>query len=641
MLTGSSLDLDHLPYPAFLLDGRTDVILARNDRAAALGLLAGGLFKCDALPEGWREAEAERSVVAAADEWALVVTGEHGSDRYFACRINVLSPERSLVMLQERTDAVLAHHTRSGDQGTDHTLQFLATMSHEMRTPLNGILGMADLLMGTGLDLNQTNFANHIKQSGVALLDLINAILDYAKLDTGQATLRTDVFEPAKLIEGVVEMLAPKAEQKGIEVAAVVDPSMPLRLEGDVSKLRQMLTNLVANAVKFTETGGVIVRARLHRTGDNHCDLCIDVQDTGIGIPQTLLPSIFDAYSRADTVEKHKIEGTGLGLAIVKQLARKMGGAIEVRSEEDEGSVFSLRVPLVVKDEAAPIGEVVGEERVVVLTRNRLLGEALGEQLTLANAANVAICHTAEEAEYALLAKGETLFLCDRDCAEDARELARLATRSIALLTPATRLAFDELQGFGFEAYMTKPIRLRSFCRVLAGEDLSITLRELEQKELAAKAARDCPALDILLAEDNEINAILARAVIERGGHRLTVVGDGLAAMEAARNKAFDLILMDMHMPKASGLDAAKAIRASEVKRRVPIIALTANALQEDQDACFAAGMDDFLSKPFEPDTLLGLIARYAGQAEASSMGDERAEVSPSRRSAPSSVARR
>jgi signal transduction histidine kinase/CheY-like chemotaxis protein len=637
MLTGPTIEIDELPFPACIVDPRTDVILQRNREAADLGFLSGQVFCDTILPDGWHFARRDEPIIASPADRILVHEGKNGTERHFECRTRRLSSDRDLVVLTERTDALLSHRSRtSGDQGTDHTLQFLATMSHEMRTPLNGILGMADLLQGTGLDPNQANFANHIKQSGVALLDLINAILDYAKLDTGQATLRVETFEPTKLIEGIVEILGPKAEQKGLEVAAVVDPGMPAKLEGDASKLRQMLTNLLANAVKFTERGGVIVRARTDLGESGNCQLLIDVEDTGIGIPQTLLPNIFDAYSRADTVEKHKIEGTGLGLAIVKQLVRKMGGEIMVRSTEDQGSVFGLRVPLKVVEEGVRSGPVVGDERVVVVTKNHVLARALREQLAFAGVEDPALFDNLAAAREVLKASRPTLLICDHTCTDENRDEPKLASRAIALLTPTARHAFEKMRAQGFEAYMTKPIRLRTFRRVLAGEDLSITLRELEQKEMATKALADCPPLDILLAEDNEINAILARAVIERGGHSLTVVGDGAAAIEAARLKPYDVILMDMHMPKKSGLEAAKAIRASEVSRRVPIIALTANALQEDQDACFEAGMDDFLSKPFEPDTLLGMVARYAREAD----NDETStDVMASRTRAPSSVA--
>lgn len=600
MTTNDAEFLGHLPVPAFVSTPSTGVVRAANDEAQSLGAHIAGVFSNDELPRGWSRIDAN----------AVKIDGNTHS-----IRTQTLPNGDHLHVLIPCTASNLG-------RGTDRTLQFLATMSHEMRTPLNGILGMADLLMDTGLDPNQKNFTGNIKQSGLALLDLINAVLDYAKLDTGQEQLREQAFKPAALCEQTIELLSTKAAEKDIEVTALLHPNLPKRLFGDESKLRQLLVNLIGNAIKFTDEGGVIVTLKFDAQSDDEGFLEVDVIDTGVGIPQTLLPNLFDAYSRDKRSEERSIEGTGLGLAIVKQLAEKMHGTVRVESEVGRGSTFMLRIPLTIED-ATPIGRSLSivEQQFVLLTDNVILSKALSLQLKLAGATDVHATSDPQEAAFKLQSQASSLLLCDFSHAPAAAEAADLATRSVVLLPAGQRSSFEDFRAQGFAAYLTKPIRQRSFMRVISGDDLSVTQEELDrlaaEKENEAVIPEAGP-VDILLAEDNEINAVLARAVVERANHRLTVVRDGRAAIEAAFERPFDIILMDMHMPIMGGLDAAKEIRRQEVGRRTPIIALTANALQEDRDACFEAGMDDFLSKPFEPSVLLRLINTHVHQSSGS-----------------------
>ncbi|MEM6409681.1 MAG: ATP-binding protein, partial [Pseudomonadota bacterium] len=408
--------------------------------------------------------------------------------------------------------------------------------------------------------------------------------------------------------------------EKHIEIQTLVHPGVPRLLRGDVSKLRQLMINLVGNAVKFTDRGGVLISTKIHAASEINCELVIDVIDTGVGIPQSLLPKLFEAYSRAQGAEERSVEGTGLGLAIVKQLTEKMNGTIRVESEEGRGSTFSLRLPFTIKEPARRnVLLPVQEPRIVVLSSNPIMINTLGIALRIGGARNLQFAQRAGDARRRLRANPGSLLICDYAFADNAEDLCKAASRSIVLLPTGAKNAYRRLQTLGFDAYLTKPIRNQSFYRVLSGDDLSVTLEELDQSSEQDKLAKEEERpVHVLLAEDNDINAVLARAVVERGGHRLTLVQDGAAAVEAAAAGDFDIILMDMHMPVMGGLDAARAIRAAEKGRRVPIIALTANALQEDQDACFEAGMDEFLSKPFEPPALLALISRYAASNAAS-----------------------
>ncbi|MEO1042682.1 MAG: ATP-binding protein [Pseudomonadota bacterium] len=603
-MSNPSISPEAFSVPVITVDAKTHVITARNDAASALGLLAGVPFGRGDWPMGWSSTEGADGQPA----WLHCHGSEQEKARSFLVTTSASLGATTYILLDQANSPAKA--AQESGQGTDQTLQFLATMSHEMRTPLNGILGMSDLLLDTKLDANQRNFAQNLKHSGVALLDLINAILDYAKLDTGSMTMASEPFNPGKLVETVTELLATKAGEKNLEIATIIHPSVPKELAGDVSKLRQLLVNLIGNAVKFTETGGVLIALGVDSTTNEQCQLNIDVIDTGVGIPRSLLPRLFDAYSRAEDMEKRSVEGTGLGLAIVKQLTNKMGGTIEVQSEEDRGSTFSLQLPFGVVA-AAEEPKTIGNDKrsVVALTENPILQRFLQAQLRASGFSDVEIVQSATKARYLLEAKSNTTFLCDYFFAQTNPDLSRSSKRSILLLPAGARSKYECFKKQGFGTYLTKPIRHRSFERVLSGEDLSEPLPVVTDGQ-DVKDYRG--PFDILLAEDNDINAILARAIVERVGHRLDVVGDGAAAVEAFKTKSYDIILMDMHMPKMGGLEATKVIRSEKNAKGMPIIALTANTLQEDQDACFAAGMDDFLSKPFEPKELLAIIDRYA-----------------------------
>ncbi|MCQ8186368.1 ATP-binding protein [Parvularcula maris] len=628
------------PCPAYLLDSRTGVVQAISPPAAELGINVASVFAEDEMPEGWSFTRGQDDKSGRLDIVRRAPKGEEELQRFAV--MGVPSAGSCLYLLlpagaagangepgdsspQQTTQAVGSASGKQADRsGTDRTLQFLATMSHEMRTPLNGILGMTELLLETGLDPNQTNFAGNIKTSGVALLDIINAILDYARLDTDDTAPVSEVFDARLVCEEIAELLAPKAAAKNVEITTLIHPSTPARVRGDASKLRQLLVNLVGNAVKFTDKGGIIVTMQSVNSPAGAGELMIDVIDTGTGIPQSLLPRLFDAFTRDKKADDRSIEGTGLGLAIVKQLTDKLGGSVKVSSQEGMGSTFVLRLPFAEAVPAPAPKRPLEGKHTLILTPNPVLGRALSLKLRLAGALSTEIVGSVDGAAEQLGVADTDVFLCDFPLAEAAAPLASKAKRCVLLLPASERPQLGRFKALGYPVYLTKPIRRRSLMRVLSDEDLSITQAELDaiEKQREDHARKAAPSR-ILLAEDNEINAALAKAVIEREGHHLTIVSDGAAAVDAVRTGSFDIVLMDMHMPVMSGIKAAAMIRQEESGSRLPIVALTANALPEDEQACREAGMDAFLSKPFDPNELARLILLYTdkeGSAEVSSV---------------------
>jgi len=493
----------------------------------------------------------------------------------------------------------------------DSKMQFLATMSHEMRTPLNGIIGMTGLLLDTALEPNQRAYAESVRESGAALLALINDLLDYAKIDAGKLELDAQPFSPFSLIQSVAELLSPRAADKGVEITAYVDENIPATLFGDEARLRQVLINLTGNGVKFTDSGGVSIEAHLVSKDGGAATIRVDVRDTGIGIPEKMQAAIFDEFSQADSgVEKRK-EGTGLGLAIAQKIVRAMRGDIAIESAPGHGSVFSFEIEFGYDEDEN------GEPRpltapVIVATRSAVLRRSLELQLKTLGADAVFCTSSAPDTHRAIEENPNAVLLCDIYLAsEGAAPLAQSANRSFVMLSPLTRDRIGELREAGFEGYFIKPIRQSSLYDQLAGEPAR---KAPEQPAERAATAAPTQGFNILLAEDNQINAVLATAIIKRAGHKVDVAVNGAEAVSALERGRYDIVLMDMHMPGVDGLTAARRIRKLEGEHAsVPIVALTANAMASDRQKCVAAGMDDFISKPFEPDDLINTIQKWAG----------------------------
>ncbi|MGV7031394.1 ATP-binding protein [Methylobacterium symbioticum] len=494
--------------------------------------------------------------------------------------------------------------------------RFLATVSHEFRTPLNGILGMTDLVLATGLDAEQRTYVEAVRTSGKALLGLIDGILDFSRIEAGRIDLAAEPFDPAAIAEGVVELLAPRAQDKGIEIALDVAGDLPRRLIGDADRVRQILLNLAGNAVKFTGSGGVGVALSQVPEG-----LCLSVSDTGPGIPEERLPILFEEFEQGDGSASRRHEGTGLGLAITRRLAIRMGGRVEADSQPGHGSTFRAILPLPPAAEAAqdPAPMLHGQ-RVLIVADSPFQAPYLAQALARAGAPAVIVGDLTAGLDALAGARFDAL-IADRTLGDaavrrlaDEARLCGVASRVI-LLSPFDRREFGAPAAAGFCSYLIKPVRARSLI-----ERLLVPAAPRDAAPAPALPAPPRPAARrrVLLAEDNPINALLATRALERLGAEVVHAADGLEALARhAEGGPFDLALIDVRMPNLDGHETARRIRAAEAggPARLHLVALTANAGREDERAAREAGFDGFLAKPLDLKALPGLLERDAAAA--------------------------
>ncbi|CAO3362278.1 response regulator [Azospirillum melinis] len=529
---------------------------------------------------------------------------------------------------REEADALRAR----AEAATQAKSEFLAAMSHEIRTPMNGIQGMTELLFDTPLTDEQRQFAQAIRSSSNALLTIINDILDISKLEAGRVTIETLPFDAADLVEGVVELLTPRAHEKGIEIGFYIDPLLRRTLLGDPTRIRQILVNLVGNAVKFTDQGSVAVELEVLDTTDAHLVLRITVTDTGIGIPAEAMPTLFNKFQQVDGSITRKFGGTGLGLAICRQLSELMGGSIAVESSLGIGSRFLVDLPLALSEEAVPPAEqpLAGRSVLVVddLAVNRRVVasmlDSLGARPTcvengsdaleaLRRGAAVGRPFDVVLADQTMPGMGGDMLL-----ATVAGDPALIGTRRVLIVTlgPAVRSESGPAPGLA-HATLNRPLRQGSLAACLAG--LFAAAAPVASSAPPAEAkVEDVPRRGrILLAEDNRTNQLFATTLLRRLGYTVEVAEDGEQAVAAACRGGIDLVLMDVQMPGMDGLEAAQAIRArGGALACLPIIALTADAMPGTRELCLRAGMSDYLTKPISRAGLLSALDRWIGTVE-------------------------